>query len=105
VTTNQLTVVLAEKVMGWRVAPDRFLMDRRRWLATWRFQPTKNIADAFQLVEAAGVVEFALRASRNGVYGVKVRTSAASAEASGSSLPLTICVAIARAYSIDVEAA
>jgi hypothetical protein len=103
VTTKELTILLAEKVMGWRVAPDRFLMDGRRWLATWRFQPTKNIADAFQLLERADVNEYILRVDRKGLCRAKVRTSSASGEATSSSLPLAICVAVARAYGIRVE--
>ena len=104
IVAENLTAILAERVMGWSVGPHRVLMSSRRWLPTWRFKPTKNIADAFQLLDAADVLEYFLRADKNGIYRVRVRRSAASAEASGACLPLTICVAVARAYGIDVEA-
>jgi hypothetical protein len=99
----ELIAMLATQVLHWRIAPGRYLKDDRHWLPAWRFQPTKNIADAFQLLEGSDVVEYILRAERNGIYRVRVRTDAASAEASSSSLPLTMCVAIARLYGIRVE--
>jgi hypothetical protein len=92
--------MLAEKVMGWRLGPGRFLIDGRRWLPQWRFQPTKNIADAFQLLQRADVVEYALSANRNEPCWAQVRTMKGTAKASASSLPLAICVAIARVYGI-----
>lgn len=104
-TTEEFTGVLAERVMGWSVGADRFFIDARRWLPRWRFQPTKNIADAFQLLEGAAVVEYVLRANRNGLFWVQVRTRRGTAKASASSLPLAICAAVARAYGIHVEAA
>lgn len=100
-----LTALLAQRVMNWTLGPDRYLMNGRRWLPRWRFQPTKSIAHAFQLLEASHVVDYVLRADRNGVYWVKVHANGANAEASGSSLPLTICFAIARVYGIRMEAA
>jgi hypothetical protein len=101
---HQLTGKLARRVLGWKTAPNRYIVGNRKWLPTWRFQPTKNIADAFRVLDAADVVEYVLRADRNGIYRVKVWTRRASAEASGPSLPLTICIAIARVLHIDLEA-
>jgi hypothetical protein len=103
ISDEKLTDQLVQTVLGWNAGPDRFTMSRRRWLPRWRFQPTKNIADAFRLLAAATIVEYALHAVAKGVYWVKVRTNGASAKASGSSLPLTICIAIARVHGIDVE--
>jgi hypothetical protein len=103
-TNGKLVAALANRVMKWNVTPDRFLMNGRRWLPLWRFQPTENIADAFQLLEAAGLEGYALRADSNGLYSAQVQTSRESAEASGSSMPLAICLAVARAFGIPVEA-
>jgi hypothetical protein len=100
---EQLNAILAERVMGWRVAPDRFVIGGRRWLPRWRFAPTSNIGDAFQLLDAATLVDYDLHADRNGLHTAKLRTSGASVEASCSSMPRAICLAIARAYGIDVE--
>jgi hypothetical protein len=35
-TSEQLTAVLAGRVMGWGVGPDRFLMGNRGWMPSWR---------------------------------------------------------------------
>ena len=48
-TVEQLNVVFAERIMGWRVAADRFLLGNRSWLARWRFQPCRKLEDAFRL--------------------------------------------------------
>jgi len=50
-TVDQLNVVFAERIMGWRVAADRFLLGNRSWLARWRFQPCRKLEDAFRLLE------------------------------------------------------
>ena len=42
VTNDQLAAILAERVMGWSVGPDRFMMGDRRWQPRWRFQPGKR---------------------------------------------------------------
>jgi len=89
--------------MGWSVGPHRFLMKNRQWRPAWRFQPSTNITHAFEVLEAAAVLEYVLRVDSHGVCWVKVRTNVASAEASGPTLPLTICFAIARVYGIRVE--
>jgi hypothetical protein len=101
---QQLTEALAHRVLGWKTAPNRYLISNRRWLPRWRFQPTEKIADAFQLLEADEVADYVLHVDCHDVCWVKVRTNVASAEASGSSLPLTICIAVARAYDIEMEA-
>jgi hypothetical protein len=90
--------------MGWTIGPKRFSFGRRGWMPRWRFQPTENIADAFQLLESADVVEYVLHADPKGLYRAKVRTPSASAEATSSSLPSAICLAVAHAYGIRVEA-
>ena len=52
-TAQALTGLLAERVMKWTAAPNRFMLGHRKWIANWRFQPCKNLADAFQLLDAA----------------------------------------------------
>jgi len=99
-----LTGILAEQVMGWTIGPKRFSFGRRGWMPRWRFQPTRNIADAFQLLANADVVEYVLHADGKSIYQVKVRTPSASGEATGSSLPYVICLAVAHAYGIQVGA-
>jgi len=71
-TGERLTAILAEKVMGWSVGPDRFLMGNRRWQPRWRFQPTENLDDAFRVLEKAAPQEYAMGDHGKGFY-VRVR--------------------------------
>ena len=103
VVAEKLTALLAEQVLGWKTTQDRFILNNRRWMPRWRFQPTKNLEDAFRLLKAAKPLEYALGVGRDGTYWVKVQTRRAAAKASGASLPLAICIAVARAYGIPVE--
>jgi len=100
VTTDQLTVSVAERVMGWTVSPDRFMMGGRRWLPRWRFQPTNRQADAFRLLEAAAPEEYAF-GSEAGGFWAKVRIRGVTGEAHEHSQPLAITTAIARALGVE----
>ena len=102
-TTEQLTVLLAERVMRWGVAPDRFLTGNRRWMPRWRFQPTKKLTDAIRLLEAAMPEEYSMAVDARGYSWVKVRIGGNNAQASDRSKPLAICRAVAAAYGIEVD--
>jgi len=52
-TSDVVTARLAERVMGWSVAPDRYLIGNRSWIPRWRFQPLERLEDAFRLLEKA----------------------------------------------------
>src|SRR5436853_200927 len=56
-TSECLTAIVAERVMGWTVAPDRFMTGKRRWMPRWRFQPLAKLDDAFGLLEKVDGVE------------------------------------------------
>ena len=101
-TTENLTILLAERVLQWRATPDRFLTGKRAWLPRWKFQPTKKLTDAIRLLEAAMPQEYAVRVEANGDFSVKVRISGASGRARARSKPIAICVAVAAAIGIDV---
>ena len=102
-TTEQLTVLLAEKIMGWKAGPDRFVMDGRRWLPRWRFQPFERMADASRLLEQAAPQEYAMGASANGGFWAKVRIAGVIGEARESSQARALTFAIARALGIGLE--
>jgi hypothetical protein len=97
-----LTAALAECVMGWSVAPDRFLLGGRRWLPTWRFQPIEKLDDAFQLLEKAAPLEYSMGDDGRG-FRVRVRIGKAIGEARDRSKPRAITLAVARAVGIEVE--
>jgi hypothetical protein len=102
VTIEHLTVVLAEKVMRWRVGPDRFMMGGRRWQPRWRWQPASRLEDAFRLLECAAPQEYAIGAAENGGFWARVRVAGATGEARESSQARAITFAIARALGIEV---
>ena len=101
-TNAHLTSVLAKTVMGWSVSPSRFMMDARRWLPRWRFQPLSRIEDAFRLLQQASPMEYSIAASQSGDYTVKVRIGDTTGVAREASQPLAITLAIARAVGIEV---
>jgi hypothetical protein len=103
VTTDMLTSLLAQRVLGWTVAPDRFLMGGRRWLPRWRFKPVEDLTDAFQLLDGAAPDEYSMTGGNRGGFRVRVRIGDATGESCGASKPLAITIAIARALGIEVE--
>jgi hypothetical protein len=103
-TTDQLGAILAARVMHWRVTPDRFLTGKRGWLPRWKFQPTRNLKDAFRLLDAAVPQEYAVRTDATGAFWAKVRVGGATGEARESSQARAIAFAIARAIGLNVDA-
>ena len=104
-TADMLTALLVERVLGWRVGPDRYMMADRQWLKQERFQPTKSIDAACRLLIALRPIEYTFGGAGASDCWAKVRLKGMSGEAASPSLPLAICLAIARALGIDVEAA
>lgn len=104
-TAEQITAILAERVMGWGVGPDRFLMGKRSWMPRWRFQPTGNLVDAFRLLEEAAPQEYSMHGDSKGNFRVRLRIGDTTGEACGESKPRAITWAIARALGIEVKGA
>lgn len=102
-TPDQLTAILAERVMGWRVGPDRFLMGKRRWLPRWRFQPAQHVEDAYRLLMQADPQECTINRAADGRFWVKVRIAGTTGEARESHEARAITSAIARAIGIEVD--
>jgi len=100
-TNDRLTAILAERVMGWRVTSDRFLMGDRRWAPRWRFQPAKKIADALQLLQKAAPEEFSVRSDSNGVFHARIRIGRRVGLAIDKSHARAVTFAVARAAGID----
>ena len=98
--TADLNAVLAERVMGWRVGPDRFLTGERGWIPRWRFQPTEQIGDALQLLTGAAPQEYKIVANKRGQFDVQTVITGCTGRAVAPSLPLAITLAVARAIGI-----
>ncbi len=99
-----LTTAIAEQVMGWKSAPDRFLMGNRGWLPRWRFQPTERLVHAFRLLDAAAPEFYSINGGTKQPFTVRIQIGALTGEAHGPSKPKVITCAIAMACGIDVEA-
>jgi hypothetical protein len=52
-TSEQLNGIFAERVMGWRITPDRILKGGRHWSPRWHFQPLRRLEHALLLLEKA----------------------------------------------------
>lgn len=102
-TNDQLIAILAERVMGWTVGPERFLMGNREWTPRWRFQPADKLEDAFRLLDEATPEEYSICGDDKGNVHVQIRIAGRTGEARGTSRPLVITYAIARAVGIEVE--
>jgi ABA sandwich protein len=102
-TTKQLTVLLAERVMGWTVGSGRFLAGERQWMPSWRFQPEKNLRDAFRLLEEAKPERYAMGCEKGGEFWVRVEIAGVVGKARHASKPKAITFAVAWALGIDVE--
>jgi len=102
-TSVTLTNLVAERVMGWSVGPDRFMMGNRRWIPAWRFQPTERIEDAFRVLDAADPDEYRIDSCRGGSFTVKVRIAGGVGEASEMEKARAITHAVARAIGLEPE--
>ena len=102
--TEDLTTLLAERVMGWdRSLQTRFLLGDRRWLPRWRFQPTEKLEDAFRLLDAATPQQYKMGCEAAGLFWVRVRIAGKTGEARHQSKPRAITLAVARALQIPAE--
>ncbi len=102
-TNECLTDLLAERVMGWSIGPDRFMTGNRGWMPRWRFQPAEKLDDALRLFHEAAPQEYSICGDDKGNIRVQVRIAGTVGEARGKSTPLAITQAIARAIGIELE--
>ena len=101
-TVDNLTAVLAERVMGWRVCPDRFLTGNRCWLRRGEFRPTECLQDAQKLLDSIPTTEYSMGSTRGKLCWARIRIDGGAGEASARSLALAICLAVAKAIGIEV---
>jgi hypothetical protein len=100
-TPTKLTIVLAETVMGWRCAPNRFLLGDRQWISWAQFQPLHRVQDAFRLLQRVAST-LSLTRTVEGVFTATVRIGEQTGSACGDSEAATITLALARALRLEV---
>ena len=101
--TEDLTTLLARHVMGWGIAPERFLLGRRTWIPRWRFQPTERLEDAFRLLEEAAPQKYTMGREGKGLFWARVQIGRATGRARDLSKPRAITLAVARALRLQVD--
>jgi hypothetical protein len=92
---------LAQQVLHWGVAPDRFLLGNRSWKVRWRFDPLNKIEDACVLLDAAAPTRYSISLN-GGCFQVEVEIKDSIGRASGASRPRTIVLALARSLRLQV---
>jgi hypothetical protein len=100
---EDLTCVLAQRVMRWGVAPERFLVGKRRWIPRWRFQPTERLEDAFRLLEEAAPRRYTMGRDGQGIFWAQAQIGQETGRAQDLSKPRAITLAVARALKIQVD--
>lgn len=100
-TSDQLTALLAERVMGWGIRPDRFVMANRAWMPRWRFQPMEKLEDALRLLQEAAPQEYSICGDGKGDIRVRVRVGTGTGTATGGLMAAAIATAVARAVGLD----
>jgi hypothetical protein len=95
----RLTEHLACKVMGWKMAPGRFIKSGRSWIPRWRFRPLEDLGDAFQLLDAAAS-QYKLVFLQGRPFTAEVRAQGRIGRAFGESRARTITLAVARALQL-----
>jgi hypothetical protein len=100
---ERLTTELVIRVMGWAVAPDRFLTGQRSWMPRWRFQPTNRLDDAFRVLETARPEYYSMGSRACGTFFVEVCIGGKLGTCKHNSKPLAITLAVARALGLEEQ--
>ena len=101
---ESLTGLLAEKVMRWRVSPNRFSTGNRGWKPRSYFQPCDRVADAFRLLAAANADSYTLIGTKLGTCSCQVEIAGVVGRASHKSAAAAITLAVAQSVGITTEA-
>lgn len=100
-TIENLTTVLAERVMEWKAGPDRFLTANRSWIPRWKFNPLERIQDAFVLVDRSESNRYSI-VKANEALEVEIQCKGGVGRATGHLKARTITLALARSLGIKV---
>jgi hypothetical protein len=98
---DRLTERLVSQVLGWKVAPDRFLKSGRSWIPRWRFAPLTNLEHALQLLDRAAST-YTLTGVAGGIFTAEVRVRGRMGKAAGLSKAKTISLALAQALELGL---
>jgi len=98
---DRLADKLAVRVLGWRLAPGRYIKSDRGWTPRWRFQPFTETASAFELLDQAA--DGYTITCKGGSFRVSVYADQCLGEASGDCLARAITLAVAQTIGLEVQ--
>jgi hypothetical protein len=96
---DRLTAILAERVLSWRSAPDRFLKPGRSWTPRSHFKPLVRLEDAFLLLDRSGCT-CVLSLCSDSVLTATVHVGDRIGKATGAAKARTITLALCQALGI-----
>ena len=96
---NVLIEELAQMVLHWRVAPDRYLTGNRSWLPKWRFDPLQRLEDAFLLLDHNKSVRYVI-SQNGGRCRVEIEQNGRIGRASSDCKARAIVLALARSLGV-----
>jgi hypothetical protein len=97
----RLTEKLVSMVLGWKLAPGRFIKPDRGWTPRHRFAPLTRLDDAFQLVDRVATT-CKLTMVKGGHFSAEVQVDTRVGKASGESKARTITMALASALGLEL---
>jgi hypothetical protein len=101
-TSDRLTAILAERILGWKVMPDRIITSGRSWIPRWRFSPFTKLDDAFQLLESSRCT-YTFEFGADGRFSAQVKIGDRVGRAFGKANAHTITLALALALGLEAE--
>lgn len=99
---DRLKEELALQLLGWKVAPDRFLKSGRSWIPKWRFNPLEKLDDAFLLLDHTRLSRYAISKSADDGFHVEIEIDGKIGKAVGEPKSRTITLALARSLGLEV---
>jgi hypothetical protein len=102
VNDERLTDRLAEGVMGWRLAPGRYLKSGRGWISRPKFRPLHDVRDAFRLVYTMAA-DYSLTRKQGGGCTAIVRSADQTGTVTAASEARAISLAVAAAIGLETE--
>jgi hypothetical protein len=97
-----LTDELVCRILGWRLAPNRYVKSERTWTPRWKFAPLRNLEHAFALLDRAKGV-YTLTTSNGKGFEAEVHVGGRTGKAVGEPKARAITIALARALGLEVE--
>ena len=100
-TDDRFTAILAERIMGWKIGPERIFKGGRSWAPRWHFQPLRRLEHARQLLAKTNA-NYSLVTSSSERFTAVVRIGDRTGSASSDSEAAALTIAIANAIGIEV---